>query len=479
MRRRLLVAVAGALSAVAFVRSPALALEPRVSVVLPPAQHAPVTAGPPSEDEPPALACPALDPARYELPPYDESAIDAPLPAIEDPSDRVLAPFHERLASLLRGHATEPIRIGIYGDSNMTQDGISGGMRRILQTKLGDSGHGYVALGRAWPWYLHMDVKHGARWADWKAYSTSVQPAPDAFYGFANVAFDSARRGAMTYAETADPDAPVGGAVGKFEAYFLKRPRGGTFTVRIDGVDVGAVSATAPRPVAGFESFEVPDGAHRFELVVTSDDPVRVFGVSMERTVPGIVVDSLGTGALNYEQMTRVDRITRRAMLEERKYDLVMFLLGSNIFAPSERVLTSWIRNVIDAHREARAGLPVLLLSPTDIAASMDAARSDPRIRSLVPQLRRSAAATGAAYWDFWSAMGGDLSIVRLRRQTGLASSDLIHLTRKSGRMMGERLAHALMRDFARYVAAHPAAGCEGLLRAAPEPIPSIVPRVF
>ena len=217
-------------------------------------------------------------------------------------------------------------------------------MRRVLQAKLGDSGHGYVALGRAWPWYLHMDVKHGAHWADWKAYSTSVQPAPDTFYGFANVAFDSARSGAITYVETAGPDAPVGQAVGRFETYFLKRPRGGTFTVRIDGVEVRSVSANAPRAIAGFESFAVPDGPHRFELVATSDEPVRVFGVSLERPRPGVVVNSLGTGALNYEQMTRVDRATRRAMLEERKYDLVLFLLGSNVYAPSERVLTGWIR---------------------------------------------------------------------------------------------------------------------------------------
>jgi hypothetical protein len=479
MGRRLLVAVGSVLSAIAFVRAPALALDARVSVTVPPTRHLPATAHPVPESEPPIDACPSLDPARYELPPYDESAIDAPLPLLVDPSDQVMAKFHERVAALLRGRTTEPVRIGIYGDSNMTQDGISGGMRRMLQKKLGDSGHGYVALGRAWPWYLHMDVKHGAHWPDWKAYSTSVQPAPDTYYGFANVAFDSARRGAMTYAETADPDAPVGRAVGRFEAYFLKRPRGGSFIVRIDGVDTRTVSATAPRPVAGFERFEVPDGPHRFELIATSDDPVRVFGVSMERTLPGVVVDSLGTGALNYEQMTRVERSSRRAMLEERRYDLVMFLLGSNVYAPNERVSTDWIRNVIDAHREARPGLPVVLLSPTDIAPAMDAKRSDPRIRALVPQLRRSAEATGAAYWDFWSAMGGDLSIVRLRKQIGLASSDLIHLTRKSGRMMGERLAHALMRDFARYVSAHPKAGCEARPQPAPDPLPAPAPRAL
>ena len=426
-----------------------------------PALDAPVPLAPRAD------SCPPIDPARYALPAYDERAVDAPLPPIIDPTERVLAPVYERIASLLRGRSGEPIRIGIYGDSNMTQDGISGGFRRMLQEKLGDAGHGYVALGRAWPWYRHLDVKHGAQWRDWKAYSTSVQPAPDTFYGFANVAFDSVRAGALTYVETADADAPVGRAVGRFDAYFLRRPHGGAFTVRIDGKDVRTVSTVAVGAEAGFESFDVPDGPHRFELIANDRDPVRVFGVAMERAVPGVVVDSLGTGALNYEQMTRVDRNTRRAMLERRKYDLVFFLLGSNVYAANEQASTDYIRRVIEAHREARPGLPVVILSPTDIAASMDAKRSDRRITALVSQLRRGAAATGSAYWDFWSAMGGNLSIVRLRKQNGLASSDLVHLTRRSGIMLGERLAHALLRDFGRYVAAHPEAGCESLERAA------------
>jgi hypothetical protein len=353
------------------------------------------------------------------------------------------------------------VRIGIYGDSNMTQDGISGGMRRMLQATFGDAGHGYVALGRAWPWYLHLDVKHGATYAEWKAYSTSVQPAPDGYYGFANMAFDSLHGGASTWVETAGDDSPVGRSVGSFDAYFLKRPAGGSFRVVIDGKVERVVSTAARKAAAGFERFDMPDGPHKLEIVVNDGDPVRLFGVALERAVPGVVVDSLGTGALNFEQMTRVDAPTRRAMLERRKYDLVIFLLGSNIFTPSDAVLDGWIQKVVDAHREAVPGMPVLILSPTDIATSMDAKTSMPRIVGLVHQLRRAADATGSAYWDFWSAMGGDRSIVRLRKHRGMASSDLIHLTRVSGVMMGQRIAHALVDDFAGYLAAHPGAGCE------------------
>ena len=51
------------------------------------------------------------------------------MPAIVDPMDKGSMHFHRRLAELVRGNAKEPIRIAIYGDSNMTKDQISGELR--------------------------------------------------------------------------------------------------------------------------------------------------------------------------------------------------------------------------------------------------------------------------------------------------------------------------------------------------------------
>ena len=427
-------------------------VEPIARVEVPPPRPPPVP-----ETRP---RCEALDASTYELPALDDTIFAAPIPPVVDPTGRVMAPLYERIAARIRGRGGDPIRVGIYGDSNMTQDGISGGLRRTLQAKLGDAGHGYVALGRAWPWYLHMDVSHGATYSDWTAYSTSVVHTRDGYYGFANMAFDSDHAGARTYVRTADESAPVGRAVSHFDAYFLKQPAGGSFKVAIDGYEARVVSTASSKATAAFERFDVPDGAHNFEITVRGTGTVRVFGLTLERDEPGVVVDSLGTGALNYEQMTHVDAETRRAMLAHRKYDLVMFLLGSNVYAPSTKVLRGWVRSAVDAQRAAVPGVPVLILSPSDIAESMDAPASLPRIVWLVEQLRVAAVAEGAAYWDFWSAMGGDRSIVKLRRGKGLVARDLVHLTRVSGLMLGERLAHGLMNDFAGYLAAHPEAGC-------------------
>ena len=70
-----------------------------------------------------------------------------PVPAIEDPDGRNMNALYAKLARLLRHAATDHVRIGMYGDSNMTRDYITGEMRRTFQLRQGDGGHGFVSLG--------------------------------------------------------------------------------------------------------------------------------------------------------------------------------------------------------------------------------------------------------------------------------------------------------------------------------------------
>ncbi|MCS6899944.1 MAG: hypothetical protein RMJ98_09770 [Myxococcales bacterium] len=68
-----------------------------------------------------------------------------------DDEYEALSAFHHKVIDLVRGQHKEPVRILMYGDSNLAADRLSGGLRRTLQEALGDSGHGFVVLGRAWP----------------------------------------------------------------------------------------------------------------------------------------------------------------------------------------------------------------------------------------------------------------------------------------------------------------------------------------
>jgi lysophospholipase L1-like esterase len=408
----------------------------------------------------PVPACPDIDPARVAPFELDTKTLRARPPAVVD-DQRVLAPFYERLAELARGTATNHVRIAVYGDSNMTMDHITGAIRRTMATRFGDAGHGYVALGRPWPWYLHEDVRHDVDLERWHMFATSTNRTADGYYGFANIAAETSSPGATTWVRTASDAAPIGKTCSRFDVYYLKRPAGGSFRIKIDGKVERTVATASARFESGFEVIDLPDGPHKLECVAVGDGKVRVFGVSLERQPEpgryGVQVDSLGVGALNFEQMQHVDSKTRIEMLAHRKYDLVAFLLGTNMFAPD--LHATWVKNVLADFRAALPHTPVLILSPPDIVLQPSDQHSDPRIVRLARQMKAIAAEQGAAFWDFREAMGGDASIQTFV-QRGLAATDRVHLTRAGGALMGNRLVYALFGDLQPWLRDHPAAGC-------------------
>lgn len=435
----------------------------------------PSTASAPQSPEPPtsvAAAAPAASlapiaqalacaPLQTTLPELITTDIDVPVPAIEDATGRAMDAFHNQLARLLRGRTTRPVRIGMYGDSNMTRDYITGELRRTLQQRHGDAGHGFLSAGQPWSWYLHQDVKHGLDKDGWKSIDMSTDQVLDRLYGFAGIAAESQRPNAVSWFATSSPPSVVGQSVSLIDVYFLKRPKGGTFEVRVDGVARATVDTRGEKLEAGFELVEVEDGPHRIELV-SGRGPVRLFGVTMERKVPGIVVDSLGIGGVSMELIARGDRAVGIQTLRRRQYDLVMFLTGATESDTPGHAQA--VKQLVEMHREALPEASILLMSPPDLAGGPGKQPTrNPRMGRLTREKRRLAQETGIAYWDFRGAMGGDMSIARFTDR-GMAWNDYIHLSEKGGTYMGRRLAHALVRDFAQWSERHPGAGCDGSL---------------
>ncbi len=421
--------------------------------------------------------CPVLEPAPLAT--CGSNVVKTPVPEIVDEA-HVLAPFFDRLAELERGTSTRPLRIAIYGDSNLTSDFLPAHLRRVLQARYGDAGHGWVSLSRPWGSYRHEDVSNGGFWPMFKLYAPTTHLAHDKQYGFANMAAQSSEIGAAAWAGTTkNAKSKVGQNVSHFELHFLKQPYGGTFAVQIDKQEVRSISTKADAFEAGIESFDVDDGPHELRCVVRGDGQVRLFGASLDRKAgadggkPGIQIDSLGAGALQYERMTWVAKDTRRTQLERRAYDAIFIWLGMNVmFVPPNR---GHMLEVIADLRAALPNVPILLLGPGDTIREGEK-KSDPRIVAVSKQVREVAAEAGVGFWDFREAMGGDASIIDFTRR-GLTGQDHIHFGPEGSHLMGDRLMCALSSAFTKHIADHPQTGCSASVKAdagaaAPPPSP-------
>lgn len=382
----------------------------------------------------------------------------APIPPLLDFSgSEQMGRFYEALAAIARGKRREPLRIGFYGDSNMTRDFITGELRRVLQGIYGDSGHGYIGLGRPWSWYLHMDVRHDFDKTAWKPFNMATQQVADRLYGFGGIAVQNQQSKARTWVATAKAGSPVGTQVSHVEIYYLKKPKHGEFDVLVDKQQYAHVDTASETVEAGRLSFDLPDGPHRVD-VVTGAKLVRLLGAVLERSSPGVVVDSIGIGGVNSELLVRADRDLVMQTLKMRRHDLFVLLTGA--IEPDSPKHGAAMTEFVGRHREARPGVPFIIMSPPDLAGgTMGVPAKSVRINQVAKAKLRTAKELKSGYWDFREAMGGEQSIVRFA-ENKMAWTDFIHLTEPGGRLMGGRFAIALLRDFQRYLELHPEAGC-------------------
>lgn len=409
-----------------------------------------IAPNPKNEEPRPLHVCAQLRPS---VPPLVARAhIDPPVPSIESPE--ALDGFYAALAELARGRAKDHVRIAVFGDSNLTMDFPTGHLRRALQGRFGDGGHGFVALGKPWSHYRHMDVRHDIV-SGWRAYAVTTSPTGDGLYGLGGIAVENRWQGAVTFAGTAPEGAPVGTRAGRFDVFFLTRPRGGEFEIKVDGVSRGRTSTRASERTLGLAHVDADDGPHELEVISRSPEIVRLFGVSLEREEKGVVVDTFGVGSLNTKTMTRYDPDLVAKMLRARRYDLIVYMTGANDLFTMDAVPEA-LHSLIATERAALPDVSVLVLTPADRGRG----RSFPPTLRVVAQRRELAKVEGAAFWDLWSAMGGRDSMKRFV-DAKLAFDDAVHFTDEGGAFVGERLDHALMEGFVRYLESHPEAGCE------------------
>ncbi|MEZ4220036.1 MAG: GDSL-type esterase/lipase family protein [Polyangiaceae bacterium] len=383
------------------------------------------------------------------------SPIRTPNPEIEATGDE-LHTFQEAVARLVRQPQQHLVRVAFYGDSNLTLDHLSGTLRRELQAKLGDGGHGFLGVGAPWRGYRHRDVKR-TMVGFWETYifTRGARPRVGGF-GAAGMSAASAEPGAKVKFATASADSPVGSRASRLFVFHHQYQAGGRYRVDIDGQRGDEVNTQGEPEGLVHREFEFEDRAHAFELRNLDKRFVHLYGLALERS-SGVVVDTFAVTGATYGGIAKLQDEPARRMLRARRHDLVIVMLGTNFWNSKENV--AGLSALVSRHRTDNPKVGVLVLSPPDHVRSKGSASSDPRVVAVANELRAAAKELGVAYWDTRAAMGGDGSM-REFYQRGLAGEDLYHLTREGGDLLGRRLAHALLTSHARYVGTHPQAGC-------------------
>ncbi|MFO0734930.1 MAG: GDSL-type esterase/lipase family protein [Labilithrix sp.] len=363
--------------------------------------------------------------------------------AIEDPSGHAMDAFYTRLFRTKKKEVGAVTRIEHYGDSVITSDYISGTMRRKMQAEFGDAGHGFILAAKAWDWYFHNDVVMGAG-EGWTSSKVTGPFNRDLAYGIGGVSFVGAP-GCTSWYGTSKGET-YGKKVSRFDVYYMETASGGDIELKADGKTETFSTKSADSKDSKIHSFPVTDGENKMTLRVVSGAP-RLFGVALERDVPGVVYDALGANGGRGSLLAAMNPDHWKQQFDLRDPALIVLQYGTNeseagmadrdAYEKTQRVL-------VDKVKAAAPNASVLVIAPLDRAQKIDGElKTMPVIKKLVDAQRKVAGEAGVAFWNTFEAMGGEGSMA-LWVKKGLAGSDLTHPSPQGGEVLGDLLFKAL-----------------------------------
>ncbi len=363
--------------------------------------------------------------------------------------------FYSRLTLTELRRPKAVTRVGHWGDSVLGDDGVTHAIRRRLQRRFGDAGHGFHVLGRYNVGYMHRGVRFSDE-GGWRKCEIIFNCEADGFYGYGGVSSYSGGGGTSSWATTKEG---LGSKVSLFELWYLRHPNGGKFQVKVDDEVADVIDTRFDTPTSGWRAFPLPDGPHEFEVRAIGGGSARGFGVLLEREGPGVVWDGLAligsfTQRLDYQDPKHIAE-----QIEHRDNDMLVFMLGGNDVQREKmdlyRTMLPYEEEYTRVIQKFRAGKPeasCLIMSLTDHGERVG--RAGIRTRRIVPKMvqsqRRVAEAQGCAFFNTFEAMGGDGSIGRwYHANPRLAGADFSHPTSAGHEVIAELLVRSLLQGYA------------------------------
>jgi len=350
------------------------------------------------------------------------------------------------LEKAIRG---EPVRISIFGDSHTSGASFSGQIRRVLQGRYGDQGHGFIMPAALYKWYRGTDINL-CRSKGWRAdYVGKRGSRRDGLLGFGGMSVSSNNPADFGWLQTTT-SGPLGSAVSFYDIYTLRRPGGGTLLAQVDSATPVKIS-TSGKTGLMLSRIEVADGPHRLTLSPAGDGEVRILGVSAERDQDkGVIVDTIGIrGQQAHHGLKWTDEMMKQG-IAQLSPDLLVLQYGTNEAADTnldfEKYRTN-LRAVISRFQQAVPDAACLLVGPTDRAEKQ--VNGDYKVWALTEPVaavqRELSTEMGCAFWDWQQAKGGPGSIVAWRfNSPRLAGKDTIHLKTKGYVLSANLLVEAL-----------------------------------
>jgi alginate O-acetyltransferase complex protein AlgI len=358
---------------------------------------------------------------------------DTSVPLIRK-AQSILAPFLDSI-----NESKRQVRIMYYGDSQIEGDRITSYLRHALREGRQGTGPGlflpvmpvmytkslWLKSSPSWERYNYLSYKNGElptnRLGPFMAICRFmppgvVSPAPEK-------AWIRIRPSKYTDSSSAEYD---------MLRIFYSNPTGSiNFSVTADDVNVMTDSLKKSTDIC--EMTCNLDGAKDIILEFEGRVSPDIYGISIE-SGNGIIVDNIPQRGSAGLEFTMVDKNNLREIFGMLNPDLIILQYGLNIVRNVRNDYSYYKRGLnrqVTRVKEVAPGSVIMVVGVTDMASGEgDSIKSYSNIPSIIRSQKEAADETGAIFWDSYSAMGGNSSIISWsKKKPPLAQSDYVHFT--------------------------------------------------
>ena len=370
------------------------------------------------------------------------------------PRELTLQPFEgaykdiSRIGDILRKAPKQRTRITFLGASHTEGEFWTGHIRRVLQSRYGDLGHGFV---------MPTPLFEGMRSSDLNICSTDrwntgfvgkEEIVDDPYYGLGMRSISN-ESDQFAWVETTHSN-PHGRSVSLFEILTLKQPGGGSLLLTLDDEEPIVFPTLSEEPSFNRLRIDTFDGAHRLTLQPLGDGPVRLFGLSMERTGTGALVDAIGIRGRTVRTWKYWDQELFSDMLHTLDPNILVIAYGTNEASDPDYSMEQYkedLRASLTMLKESRPNQVCILVGPSDRGKAKG--KKDFEVWSQTAKVaavqREIAPEFSCVFWDWQQAQGGEGSMIAWKyTQPALASQDLIHHTPAGYQYIAEQFIKAL-----------------------------------
>jgi lysophospholipase L1-like esterase len=338
------------------------------------------------------------------------------------------------------------LRIAFYGDSFIEGDVFCGSVRDSLQSVFGGRGVGFVPITSNVTGFRNT-IKHN--FGNWRTYSLINKNGSSVAIGPSGFTFLPEENNWVEYRVSKQR------FLNEFNSVSIFYRNLSASTVLQLTVDT--TQSLEPLAVSN-DIRELSTDLNKVKKVrfeVYPSDSVSVYGASFE-TRGGISVDNFSIRGNSGLNLSSIDAELHSEFAKLRSYKLVILQFGLNLVVAEKLNYEAYVSRMVGVINNLKKVFPdcsFLLLGISDHSVNDNGTyKTMPSITVMRDAQRLIAQQTGIAFWDTFSAMGGEGSMVKwTEAKPPLGARDYTHLTFKGGRKLAGALVKSLLYEKSKY----------------------------